>query len=282
MDPHVDVAAKHDCDARRHHVRADAAGALPPAVFERRFGFWIKDLRPDSGRSGTEGWGDAVPLAARHPLPGLGARPATGVSMSDRLSRRTALLLGAGALASVAAPATAQVIAPTANTVFVLPGVGRVTTLTYRAKVVSANPATRRVVLETPNGKRWAVKAPLIVGDLSLLRNGETIIVRLVPGLVTALGKARQGVPGEVINDVGLNDGLPGWPEGFGVRRVTITTILVNIDKVSGTISFEGPDGYVRAIKAADQKVLADLAQVNIGDLCQITYVEAVAFNALP
>ncbi|WP_029005966.1 hypothetical protein [Azorhizobium doebereinerae] len=201
--------------------------------------------------------------------------------MSDVFSRRAALLLGAGALASFAVPAAAQIF-PGTPTVFVLPGVGPVNVLTYRAKVVSANPATRRVVLETPNGKRWAVRAPLIVGDLSLLRNGESIIIRLVPGLVTALGKARQGTPGEVVNEVGLNDGLPGWPEGFGVRRVTITTILVNIDKVNGTLSFEGPDGYVRTIKAADPKVLADLAQVNIGDLCQITYVEAVSFNALP
>ncbi|MGU3495552.1 hypothetical protein ACLBXM_16050 [Xanthobacteraceae bacterium A53D] len=193
-----------------------------------------------------------------------------------------ALGLSLGAVTLAHSPsAQAQQPKPTAVTTVMVPDVGPVNVLTYRAKVVSADPATRRVILEGASGKRWSVHAPLIAGDISQLRNSETLLISVVPGLVTALGKARQGKPGEVISDVGVDAGLPGWPEGFGVRNVTITTMLVNIDKANGTVSFEGADGLVRTVKSNNPQVLNDLANVNIGDLCQITYVEALVINAV-
>ncbi|MFG1345407.1 hypothetical protein V5F59_10970 [Xanthobacter autotrophicus DSM 431] len=166
------------------------------------------------------------------------------------------------------------------NSVFVQ-GVGQVTVFTYRAQFVSADPATRRVVLELPNGRRWAVIAPPIIGDLTAFENGQTLIISVAPGEVTGLGKARQGRPGELVNEVALNAGLPGWPEGFGVREVTITTIFVDINKQNGTVTFEGLDGVVRTMKAANPNVLADLQQVEPGDLAQISYLEGLTINAI-
>ncbi|MFG1301642.1 hypothetical protein V5F49_17795 [Xanthobacter sp. V3C-3] len=160
-------------------------------------------------------------------------------------------------------------------------GVGQVTVLTYKAQFVSADPATRRMVLETPAGRRWAVVAPPLLGDLSYFRNGETLIIRVAPGEVLALGKAHQGRPGEVMKELAVNAGLPGWPEGFGVREVTVTTIFVDINKQAGTVTFEGLDGVVRTLKASNDKVLADLQQVQPGDLAQITYLEGLSVNAV-
>lgn len=171
---------------------------------------------------------------------------------------------------------------PTATATVIIDGVGTVPVLAYRAQFVSADPATRRMVLELPNGRRWAVTAPLLLGDLSAYRTGQTLLIRLVPGVVTAIGKARQGKPGEVQSDVAINAGVPGWPEGFGVRAVTLTTIFVDIDKQAGTVTFEGPEGGVRTLHGLDAKVLADLKRVEPGDLAQITYLEGIAVNALP
>ncbi|MEP9354968.1 hypothetical protein ABLE93_15370 [Xanthobacter sp. KR7-65] len=163
----------------------------------------------------------------------------------------------------------------------VVAGFGQITIVTYKAQFVSADPATRRVVLEGPLGRRWAVIAPPLLGDLSAFRNGETLLIRVAPGIVTALGKAHQGKPGEVMSEVAVNDGLPGWPEGFGIREVTLTTIFVGIDPAAGTVTFEGPDGNVRVVRAANAQVLADLQKVNPGDLAQITYLEGLAINAI-
>lgn len=169
---------------------------------------------------------------------------------------------------------------PTAVEQTTIAGVGTVPVRVFQAQFVSADPATRRVVLELPNGRRWAVIAPLIVGDLSAFQNGQRLLIRVVPGVVTGLGKARQGTPGEVLSEVAINDGLPGWPEGFGVRAVTLTTIFVDINKQAGTVTFEGPEGGVRTMRAVDPKVLADLQQVEPGDLSQISYLEGIAINA--
>ncbi|MDQ0505187.1 hypothetical protein [Xanthobacter agilis] len=183
-------------------------------------------------------------------------------------------LVALGAGGAVAQPQ------PTATETVVIAGVGTVPVLVYQARFVSADPATRRMVLELPNGKRWAIVAPPILGDLEAYRNSERLLIRVVPGIVTGLGKARQGTPGEVLSEVAINDGLPGWPEGFGIRAVTLTTIFVDVNRQAGTVTFEGPDGGVRTLRAVDPKVLADLQQVNPGDLAQISYLEGIAINA--
>lgn len=192
-------------------------------------------------------------------------------------------VLAAGLLLGAASPALAQQPRPTPAEIMTVqvPGVGTMNVLVYRVQFVSADPATRRVVLETPAGRRWAVIAPAIIGDLSAFRVGETLIIQVAPGEVTALGKAHQGRPGEVMREVALDAGLPGWPEGFGVREVTLTTLFVDIDRVAGTVTFEALDGVVRTLKASNPKVLADLQQVQPGDLAQISYLEGMTINAV-
>lgn len=194
----------------------------------------------------------------------------------------SAAVLAAGLVLAVPAGAQApQRPTPAEVDQVYVQGVGQVTVLTYKAQFVSADPATRRMVLETPAGRRWAVFAPAMLGDLGYFRNGETLIIRVAPGEVVALGKAHQGKPGEAIKEVAVNAGLPGWPEGFGVREVTVTTIFVDVNPQAGTVTFEGLDGVVRTLKASNDKVLADLQQVRPGDLAQITYMEGLAVNAV-
>lgn len=197
------------------------------------------------------------------------------------LARGAALAMGV-ALGGASA-ASAQQPRPTPAEVMSVqvPGVGAMTVLVYKVQFVSADPATRRVVLETPAGRRWAVIAPPIIGDLTAFRNGETLIIQVAPGEVTALGKAHQGRPGEVMREVALDAGLPGWPEGFGVREVTITTIFVDVDRAAGTVTFEGLEGVVRTLRASNQAVLADLQKVQPGDLAQISYLEGMTINAV-
>jgi len=207
------------------------------------------------------------------------------IFMSFRFSfgaARAAALAGSLLALSAVVPAQAQQPTPIPNTVSVIdiPGVGPMNMLTYRAQFVSADPATRRVVLQGSNGKRWSVLVPPLLGDVMSLANSQSLTIRVLPGVATYLGKAHQGTPGVVVDELVLKAGLPGWPEDFGFREVSITSILVNIDKVGGTLSFEGVEGLVRTVKVVDPTVLADLQKVQIGDLSQIKYYEGLAITA--
>lgn len=178
-------------------------------------------------------------------------------------------------------PAAAQdVPKPEAVDVVTLPGLGSATILSWKVRFVSANPATRTVVLETPAGKRWAVVAPPLVGDLSAFRNGQSLLIRKLPGVVTAIAKPAKNEPAEVLNEVVVNEGLPGLPEGFGLREVTIVAPVVATDPVAGTVSFPGPDGYLRVLRAANATVLSALPTLQQGTNAKFTYVEGLAINA--
>lgn len=216
------------------------------------------------------------------------AAVASGVQEGEYMgliAHRRAVLRGlAAGLAAAsfgALPAFAQPRpVPDAVTTIDVPNVGPMQVLTYKAQFVSADPATRRVVLQGSWGKRWSVLVPAMMGDVMSLANSRSLVIRVLPGTATYLGKATQGRPGEVFAEVALNAGLPGWPQDFGMREVTITTIMVNLDKANGTITFEGADGFLRTVKA-DPKVLADSQGVDIGDLCQIRYYEGITINAV-
>lgn len=203
------------------------------------------------------------------------------------MTARIRLPAGAAALAmtgllALGAPALAQPRPTPSNVTSVtLPGVGPVNILTYNAAFVSGDPVTRRVVLEQPNGRRWSVRVPALYADVLTMPVGQNLVIRVLPGEVTALGKARQGKPGEVLAEEVLDAGLPGWPQDFGARKVTITTIFVGIDQAAGTVTFEAPDGTVRTMRSTNPKVLGDLQQVSPGDLAQITYFEGLTVNAV-
>ncbi|MBP2151314.1 hypothetical protein V5F63_13355 [Xanthobacter autotrophicus DSM 597] len=196
---------------------------------------------------------------------------------------KLAIVAASLATASVftALPAAAQdVPKPEAIDVVTLPGLGSATILSWKVRFVSANPATRTVVLETPAGKRWAVVAPPLVGDLSAFRNGQSLLIRKLPGVVTAIAKPAKNEPAEVLNEVVVNDGLPGLPEGFGLREVTIVAPVVATDPAAGTVSFPGPDGYLRVLRAANATVLSALPTLQQGTNAKFTYVEGLAINA--
>lgn len=196
---------------------------------------------------------------------------------------KLAIVAASLATASVftALPAAAQdVPKPEAIDVVTLPGLGSATILSWKVRFVSANPATRTVVLETPAGKRWAVVAPPLVGDLSAFRNGQSLLIRKLPGVVTAIAKPAKNEPAEVLNEVVVNDGLPGLPEGFGLREVTIVAPVVATDPAAGTVSFPGPDGYLRVLRAANATVLSALPTLQLGTNAKFTYVEGLAINA--
>jgi hypothetical protein len=68
-------------------------------------------------------------------------------------------------------------------------------------------------------------------------------------------------------------------PGGTLGRTVTVTTTITAIDLANGTVTLTGPGGDSQTIKARDP---ANLKKVQVGDLVEITYSEAVAVAVRP
>jgi hypothetical protein len=185
--------------------------------------------------------------------------------------RRSRSILVAAALVAFSAPAIAQTVE--------VPGVGQVTIQSFIVTVVSANPATREVIVKAQNGNQYAYQVSPIVGPLDALEPNDHIDVSIIPGTVSDLEKAQSGTPGMIDQDILDTSIFSSLPENFYATSITANVILVDVNPAARTIMFEGADGQVRTLAAANDEVAADLASVQPGDLCQITYVEAMSLK---
>jgi hypothetical protein len=81
---------------------------------------------------------------------------------------------------------------------------------------------------------------------------------------------ADQPAASQTYYSVQLQDSL-GNPVS---ESVTLTTTITAIDLADDTVTLRGPEGRSRTIKVREP---ADLRKVQVGDLVDITYSEAVA-----
>jgi len=182
--------------------------------------------------------------------------------------RRT---LFAVALAAAAVPAMADTLA--------VPGVGDVPITTFDVFVVSADPVKREVIVKTRNGNQYAYQISPIVGPLEGLQKNDEVTVAIVPGTVTDVEKAESGTAGLIEQTVLDTSIFTTLPKNFYATSITANVMLVAIDPAARTVTFEGYDGQVRTMPAANDEAAQDFAGVQPGDLFQITWIEAMAFD---
>ena len=60
---------------------------------------------------------------------------------------------------------------------------------------------------------------------------------------------------------------------------MTVTTTVTAVDLPNGTVTLTGPRGHAQTVKAAN---MANLRKVQVGDLVDITYTEALAIEVKP
>ncbi len=197
--------------------------------------------------------------------------------LANHLTRRGFLVLAGGAAIVAAQPAVAlaQFTAPQTLT---LKGIGEVKVQSRVLTIVSVDVPNRNVVVKQENGDQYAYHIAPIVGDLSQIKPDEKVTVYIAPGAVTALQKADSGVAG-LLSDLQVDvDATGPLPENFWGSQKTINAVLVDVNKTAQTVTFEGHDKLLRTIPAANPQVADDLAGISPGDLCQITWIEAMAF----
>jgi Cu/Ag efflux protein CusF len=148
-----------------------------------------------------------------------------------------------------------------------------------RATVTAIDLSQREVTLKDPKdtkGGAVVVQVPEAVKNLDQMRVGDEVLVSYTEALAWQVKPASKGAPG-VSADTGVTTSKPGdKPGGTVGRTISLTATITGIDLAAGTVTLTGPGGVSQTIKARDP---ANLKKVQVGDLVDITYTEAVAVS---
>ena len=148
-----------------------------------------------------------------------------------------------------------------------------------RATVMQVDLPTRLVTLKDDQGREIVVLVPDKVKDLDQVKPGDEVIVSYTTALAWQVKRADAGAPG-VSEKASFTTVKPGDRPGATVgRSVTLTATISAIDLPHDSVTLTGPEGRPRTIKVREP---ADLRKVQVGDLVDITYSEAVAIAVRP
>lgn len=147
------------------------------------------------------------------------------------------------------------------------------------AEVIAIDLATRTVTLKGPGGNEFPVHADKRVKNLPQVKVGDKVDVSYQESLVWNVKKAADGKPGVSVQSE-TESAKPGSkPAGVTITQMKMTATIEAIDLANGTVTLKGPQGNSRTIKARDPK---NLQRVQVGDLVDITYTEALAVKVRP
>ena len=148
-----------------------------------------------------------------------------------------------------------------------------------RATVTAIDLPQRLVTLNDEKGDVMVVEVAEAVKNLDQVKVGDEVVVTHTEAVAWQVKPASQGAPG-VSTDAAVTTAQPGEkPAGTVGRTVTVTATITAIDLANGTVTLTGPGGNAKTIKAHDP---ANLKKVQVGDLVDITYSEAVAVAVRP
>jgi hypothetical protein len=148
-----------------------------------------------------------------------------------------------------------------------------------RATVTAVDLPQRMVALRNDSGDEFVVEATEAVRNLDQVKVGDEVVVSYTEAVAWQVKPASQGAPG-VSTESGVTRAQPGEKPGGTVgRSVTVTATITAIDMANDTVTLTGPGGRSQTIKARDP---ANLRKVQVGDLVDITYTEAVAIAVRP
>jgi Cu/Ag efflux protein CusF len=147
------------------------------------------------------------------------------------------------------------------------------------ATVTKIDYKTREVTLKTQDGKEHTIVADSAVRNLAQVKTGDVVTATYAEALAYEVVKKGAKAPG-VEQVTGGGRAEPGAkPAGAIGQQTTVTVTVTAIDRSVPSVTFTGPKGNSRTIKVRHPEKLEG---VNVGDLVDITYTEALAITVDP
>ena len=147
-------------------------------------------------------------------------------------------------------------------------------TVTGTATVQRIDHKTRHVTLKNPDGTTFTIVAGPEVRNLAQVKKGDVVRVTYHESLAYQVMRAGTANPGVAASTDVSRAPLGGMPSGAVTQTTTVRATIAAIDKSASTVTLRGPKGNLTTIKARDP---SKLDAVQVGDLVDITYTEALA-----
>jgi hypothetical protein len=146
--------------------------------------------------------------------------------------------------------------------------------VTVTATVEKVDQKKRLVTLRGADGKVNTIKVGEEVRNLPQVKVGDVVAIAYYESLAYEVKKPGTAELGVTSTTEGGRAKPGEKPAAVGAREVTITTRITAIDKKTPAVTLQGPEGDLVTVKVRHPE---KLEQVEVGDLVEITYTEAVA-----
>ena len=151
--------------------------------------------------------------------------------------------------------------------------------VTATATVEDIDVAKRLVTLKDENGKVTKLKVGKEVRNLPQVKKGDVVVTTYREAIGYEVFKPGQAQPGGQDATVAGRAKLGQKPAGGVAQVETVTATIEAIDKATSRVTLKGPEGNEVTVKVKDPKKLEG---VNVGDLVQLTYTQALAISVHP
>lgn len=146
--------------------------------------------------------------------------------------------------------------------------------VTVSATVMAIDHKTRSVTLRGPEGNEETFTIGPEVRNLAQVRKGDEVVATYYESVALRLRRPGEATPGIVAAKDAVRAEPGQMPGAAAGKTVTVTATVVKVDRRRQTVTLKGPQGKVVTVKVADPE---RLAKVQVKDLVEVTYTEAVA-----
>lgn len=147
-------------------------------------------------------------------------------------------------------------------------------TVSATATVQHVDMKTRHVTLQGADGKKLTIVAGPEVRNLAQVKKGDVVRITYRESIAYQVRKPGEAKPGVGASTDVSRAALGEKPAGSVTDTVTVRVTITAIDKAAPSVTLRGPEGDVTVVKVKDP---SKLDAVQVGDLVDITYTEALA-----
>jgi hypothetical protein len=148
--------------------------------------------------------------------------------------------------------------------------------VSVKATVEAIDLDKRMVTLKDENGKITDLQVGPEVKNLPQVKKGDVVVATYHEAIGYEVHKAGTKEPGSNAS-AAAGRAKPGSMPAAGLAEVkTVTSTVEAIDKAKSEVTLKGPEGHSVTIKVKEPKRLDG---VNVGDLVEITYAQALAIS---